>query len=1182
MQISCLNKIVFYFTGLLLFTGIVCSPGHAQVIINEVCASNSSLISDQDGDFPDWIEITNTGNSAIDLAGYSLRDDREDAAAWIFPRYLLQPGEYHVLFASGKNLLSPPLNWKAIVSRGDTWKYRLPDQEIPGWNQPGYDDSQWLEGPSGIGYSDGDDATVIPPVISLYMRIAFDISDSAFVEEAALHMDYDDGFVAYLNGVEIARKNMKGDPAYDDLATEGHEARIYLGGPPDRFDVENPSSLLVNGENVLAVEVHNVSETSSDLSAIPFFSIRSQVQPGAPPSSVLQLSSGRFHTNFRLDADSDTLYLSDAGGKDVDSLYFTWQATDHSFGRVSDQAWYLFGEPTPGQDNDTETYYGYSDNQLIFSRPGGRFSEPFELTISSDDPLDTIYFTTDGTVPDTADNVYKGPLEISSDTVIRARIFQSGYLPVRPVVQSYVMQSHDGLPLLSLTTDPSNFWDHQYGIYAMGPNAEDNFPHFGANFWNDWERPVHLEMYDEHDSLAFSIDAGVKIYGGWTRGYPQKSLSVFARAKYGDRNIPYQLFPGKPANQYEAFVLRNSGNDWFGKWNESGTMFRDALMTGLTRGMDLEYQQVRQAVLYINGEYWGIHNIREKINEHFLAANTGVEASRVELLTNNQQAIIGNNTHYRQLIDYVRSSDLSDAGRYAFVKQQMEVDNFIKYQVAEIYFGNTDWPGNNVKYWRPAYNNGRWRWILYDTDFGFGLRGSDKVSENTLNHALASSSSDNNNPPWSTLLLRKLLNNQEFKHQFINSFADHINTSFKEERVDQMIEGYRKTIVAEMVHHSERWGGNFQTWNNKINDLKNFAAVRPAMVQGHIISRFDLDGKHDLTVRASGDTQGVVKLNTLLIKNFPWTGTYFDGVPVELAAVPSQGYKFTGWSGDFQSEDSHILIDPASVHSLTAHFEPVENAFYNRIIINEICYAPDSANSSEDWVELYNRSSEYVDLSGWKIQDSNSEHVYRVGEGTVVQPHGYYVFCRNRFKYRELHTEFEDYQGNFEFGLSSLGDIVRLYDHENRLINLVSYEVSDPWPVIDDGFTLSLIDPEKDNFIPGSWAVSEEKYGTPGRSNFGIPDGLASEEVASGDLLLGNHPNPFTRSTTVTFYADSYRHLKLAVYDLQGRLVEVLAERRFEEGTHEINWTPGIASGMYILKMETPGSVHTLRLLKVK
>ncbi|MDF1572042.1 MAG: CotH kinase family protein [Bacteroidales bacterium] len=1156
----------------------------AQLLINEVCASNSSVLSDTDGEYNDWIELTNTSAEPVNLEGYGLGDDSSLKEQWNFLQYYLQPGEFLVVFASGKDIKTTPSQWKTIVKEGDTWRYIVPGANEDGWRKTGYDDSWWQAGAGGIGYGDGDDVTVISQSLSVYMRKSFVIEDAAEIREAVLHMDYDDGFVAYINGIEIGRVNLSGDPPeFNTLASPDREAQMYSGGRPERFDIADPGTVFRNGENVLAIEVHNVSETSSDMSAIPFLSVMSQLQSGSPAPEVLGLSSETFHTNFRLDADGDTLYLTGPAGKVTDSLIIRWQVPDHSFGRKPGipGEWYLFDLPTPGSSNVTFAYQGYVETQPVFSRPGGRITDPFQLTISAP-PGDSIYYTTDGTTPHITSALYADPVAITGNTVVKAVILKHGYLPGKVVAHSYIANAHEGLPVLSISTNPYNLWDHEYGMYVMGPNASNNFPYFGANFWNDWERPVHVEMYDEHDSLAFSIGAGMKIYGGYTRGHPQKSVSLFARAEYGDRKVNYQLFPDAPIYDFEAFVLRNSGNDWFGQGSEAGSMYRDILMTSLTESMHIEYQKARQAVLYLNGAYWGIHNIREKINEHFLASNTGVDPDRVELLTNNQDVIIGSNDHYRNLFNFVGNSNMALEVNYNYVCQRMEIQNFIHYELAQIYFDNKDWPGNNIKYWRPAYRNGRWRWIIYDTDFGFGLWNRNNVSVNTLEFAL---DPDNNawpNPSWSTLLLRKLLDNQEFKYRFINTFADQINTSFEKKSMDLQIDSLKQRIEGEMVQHTNRWGGNYQTWVSRTNDLKYFASLRSAMVQSHIISTFGLGGKHDLKLDVAGNVQGTIKLNTLLISDFPWTGTYFEDVPVVLTAVSPGGYEFAGWSGDTQSDAQCISIDLSSAHSLTAHFEPAEDPFFSRVIINEICYAPDSVRSSEDWVELHNRSDQYVDLSGWKLQDSKGEHMYRISEGTVINPYGYYVVCRDKFKFRELHADFDTYEGNFNFGLSSVGDVVRLYDAENTLVNIVSYEPASPWPDVPEGFTLSLRSPEMDNFSAGAWEVSGEKYGTPGSRNFEIPDGIITEESVSGDLLLGNYPNPFTGNTTVTLYSDTYQHLKLVVYDLHGRQVEVLADRKFRDGFHEINWTPSTAPGMYILQLETPDSIHMRRVLKVK
>ncbi|MBN1132284.1 MAG: CotH kinase family protein [Bacteroidales bacterium] len=1179
-----LLKAIFIFVFSTWLAGIPIAD--AQVVINEVCASNSDLISDIDGNFSDWIEIVNTGSESINLEGHAFSDDRRSTSPWLFPEYLMNPGEYLVVFASGKDISTPPTNWKTLVNPGDIWRYHLPSSNISGWRDAGFDDGSWHQGPGGVGYSDGDDATTISSTIAVYMRIRFTIADISKIEAAVLHMDYDDGFVAYINGIEVGRANLNGiPPDYNTFTTVDREALMYTGGKPERYDIDNPASVFQNGENVLAVEVHNVSETSSDLSSIPFLSVLSQAESGSPPPDILELSANTFHTNFRLDADGDSLYLSDPTGSIIDSFFVSWQFPNHSFGRQPGNYmdWYLFEIPTPGAENSTVPYLGYSRNNLHFSREGGRFTNPFQLVLTPDNPGDPIYYSTDGSEPGTGSILYNSPITINGNTVIRASIIKENYLPGRPVTHTYITGLHAGLPVVSVSTDPYNLWDYYYGIYVEGPNAQPDNPHFGANYWQDWERPAHIEMVDDKDSLAFSIDAGIKIYGAWTRAHPQKSLSVFARAEYGDRKVAYKLFEDKPIDEFEAFILRNSGNDWFGQYNESGSMFRDAFMTTLTRDMAIERQAIRQAVVYINGEYWGIHNIREKINEHFIASNAGIDPDRVELMENNQQVIQGSGQHYAELIDFVSINNLAYEGNYNHVKQQIDIRNFINYEVAQIFFDNRDWPGNNIKYWRPDYDNGRWRWIIYDTDFGFGLWDRNKVSYNTLQFALEPYNTEWPNPSWATLLLRKLVTNETFKNLFINTFADRINTVFKSSETSWLIDEFRLNIFDEMQNHAERWGGYHQNWVNRINDMEYFGNQRPGIMRNHIQTTFGLGGIHFLTLNMSNKEAGIIRLNSLLLDEFPWTGLYFEDVPVEVTAVSSPGYIFTGWSGDINSTESHISIDMNAAKSLTANFQADPDPSPAGIIINEVCFSPDSLNSTEDWIELYNTGDQYVDLSGWLIKDGDDSHIYSILKGTILEPHGYHVLCRNRYKFRAIHSEVDDHEGNLGFGFSSLGDVVRLFNSDNELVNLVSYGVNTPWPVIrpGSGFTLSLLSPDLDNFMASSWSVSDEKYGTPGRKNFDDPVNTIPENSKELAPLLQCFPNPFHHSTRIMFHTVGFQPVRLSVFDMKGSVLEILLDGNLESGDHELVWTPAISGGVYILRLETPELVQTLRMVKV-
>jgi len=1183
------NLLLKYAAAWILFT-LVLEPAPAQIILNEACARNSNIIVDSEGSYEDWIEILNTGPDTVDLQNYCLSDDRADSGRWCFPSYLIAPGEHLLVFASGKNISLPPLYWHTMIERGDEWRYILPDENTPAnWREAGFDDSSWDLGPSGFGYGDNDDSTEIPPVISIFLRKTFRLEDPSSVSSVVLHLDYDDAFVAYMNGTEVARAGIQGNPpAFDAAASLGREATIYGGGKPRRFDLDLQSGLLLQEEeNAIAIQVHNLSVSSSDMSAIPFLSFQMPFRTENPTPEILELTDTHFHTSFKLDGDGEVLYLSAPGGTLIDSLVIPFLDENHSYGRKEDepQEWVLFVHPTPEAPNVGDSYKGYLEETPLFSARGGRFQTPFQLLLSSSTPADTIYYTLDGSDPTFLSPVYSEPLEIASDMVVRARIVRTGYLPGRIVTQTYFSGTDHHLPVVAISTDPYNLWDHLYGIYVMGPDAESEFPYFNANFWKDWERPAHVEFYDEEGNPGFSLDAGIKIYGGWTRGHPQKSMTIFARSQYGTGTIVYPLFKEKPITEFESFVIRNSGNDWFGQGSESGTMFRDMLMTRLTRDMDLEFQASRPAIIYINGEYWGIQNIREKISEHFLASNSGADPDRIDLLEANQSVIQGSNDHYQQMISFLSSNDIRQKENYEFIKTQMDVQNFIHYQLAQIFYDNTDWPSNNIKYWRPATPHGRWRWILYDTDFGFGLWDRNKVYHNTLEFATEPNGPDYPNPPWATYLLRRLLENQEFRHLFINSFADRINTTFYPDSVIALINTLKDGIDEEMFLHADRWDGSYQNWINRTYDLVSFAERRPGAVFNHIWSTLGPGTKQLLTLDVSGASAGTVHLNTIHIQDFPWTGTYFSEVPVEVTAVPAPGYRFTGWTGDVSSSSPRVTISLSSSMTAVANFTADPNYNENPVVINEICYVQDSLSDPEDWVELFNRSDQYVDLSGWVVKDADNLHAYTVRPGTVLEPRGFEVICRNRVAFETVYPEVSRYQGGFDFGFSSMGEVIRLFNSRMEMVDFVNYGITDPWPrvVPGSGYTIALLDPALDNALPESWALSEGPFGTPGVTN---APGVHVEEHEAGetpDLLFRASPNPFSRETRIVFHCAVTQPVRLAVYDMNGRLVERLADGTLGSGYHEFTWIPeNREEGFYLLRLETPGSVMVRKIVKIR
>ncbi|MFQ6610619.1 MAG: CotH kinase family protein, partial [Fidelibacterota bacterium] len=643
--------------------------------------------------------------------------------------------------------------------------------------------------------------------------------------------------------------------------------------------------------------------------------------------------------------------------------------------------------------------------------------------------------------------------------------------------------------------------DDETGIYAMGPNASPDFPYFGANFWQDWERPIHLELFIPDSQRVYSADAGVKIFGAWSRGYPQKSLALFARDEYGVNSFDYPLFPDLPFHSYEAFLLRNSGNDW------ESSMFRDGMMTSLVKDTGLDVQAYRPVVVYLNGEYWGIHNMREKQNEHFIAAHHPVDPDELDYLENNADIIQGDAFHYNNLINFIQSEDLTDPDNYQYISTQMEMDNYITYQVSEIYFDNQDWPGNNVKFWRPKVANGRWRWILYDTDFGFGIWNPNAYQFNTLAFALEPNGPVWPNPPWSTYLFRSLMENSEFKSQFINRFCDLLNTIFEPEYILSYVDSIKSIIEPEMPDHLERWYGSVADWNARVSVMEFFGSHRADYVRNHLQNEFNLANTGLILLGIANPNSGKIQINTVTPDTYPWHGYYFQDVDIQLTAHPAPGYYFSGWSGMY-GIDPTITISPANVLSVTAYFEPL-TVGEGHVVINEINYrSPDDADT-QDWIELHNNGLETVNISFWQFRDSDDGHQFILPENTFLDPGDYVILCQSLESFSEIFPEVTNVVGDFGFGLSRYGESLRLFNSNGGIVDSLTYTNTFPWPTEPDGNgpTLELIHPDLDNSLPESWSVSVD-YGTPGWENSAfLPcmvngDANLDGEVTVSDIVL--------------------------------------------------------------------------------
>ncbi|MCK9426186.1 MAG: CotH kinase family protein [Ignavibacteriaceae bacterium] len=1158
-----------------------------SVVINEVMSSNALTLADEDGDFPDWIELYNTSAQSVSLANLSLSDDPKNLTKWNFPNTTILPQNFLIVYASGKDRKAGSMFWETIITKGDLWKYLVPASEPSStWRFLGFDDAQWKSGASGFGFGDSDDATIVSQTNAIYIRKTFTVTDIGNIDTAFLHVDYDDAFVAYLNGMEIARANIgtKGvPPVYTQTASTNHEAVMYLGGSPDAFRVANIRSLLKVGENVLAMQVHNINATSSDLTLIPFLTLGLKTPVVNPRglSPLLSLPSSYLHTNFKLDADGETLYLTDSSGGKLDEVSFGFIPTGLSFGRKPDggTSWLYFQIPTPKTLNSSIGVSQVAEPPQ-FSRSAGFYYNALSVAITSTLTGGTIYYTTDGSDPVTTSSKYIGAITLSKTTTLRAKVFAAGVVTSPTTTSTYLINHVSTLPVVSLSTDPKHFWDNDSGIYAMGSNP-GSYPYFGANFWQDWEKPIHFEFFEPGDSQKVSVDAGVKVFGNWSRAFDQKSLAIYLRGSYGFNKMKYQFFPGKKNENFENIVLRNGGNDF------TYTLLRDRYMNTMLQNLDIGVQATRFCVVYLNNEYWGIHTLREKLNEEFLANTYGVDLTNVDIVELNSEAGFHVNEHLSTLYDFISQKDINTKVNYDFVQSQMEIENYKNYQIAEIYINNTDWPGNNMKVWRERTETGKWKWLTYDLDYGVGLAEyifpQQDYKFNTLDFATATNGPGWPNPPWSTLMFRKLLTNNEFKNDFIQSFAHLLNTTFSPDSTLLLLNKIQDEIAPEITRHTTKWKNTMQyNWTSNISRIRTFISLREAYMRLHLISKFQLGGLSNLTLTVNDSLGGRVSLQSYTIAKTSFTGKYFKTVPIKLSAKPNPGFVFAGWKGFSTNPEINIALTGDSVLQAIFVKDDIQN---QNVVVNEINYKSSSSFDCGDWVELYNNGKENVILNHWKLKDDDDTHEFLLPEITL-RSESYLVLVNDSLKFRTIFPSVTNMIGNFSFGLSSTEETVRLYNENGTFIDSVNFSSASPWPVEPNGSgaTLALINPALDNRLAENWKASLNQ-GTPGKLNDVFSDVKNEEFKPKTFELFQNYPNPFNPSTIITYQVPEFGKVSLKVYDILGNEVAILVNEEKPAGNY--NYELGIrnyewSSGVYFYQLRVGGFLQTKKMIFLK
>lgn len=901
----------------LLFLGIVSLPAHAQVQINEIMASNARSFPDivDFEDYPDWIELKNTGGSVASLANYYLSDDPANPYKWAFPASASIPANGHLMIMADGHDAIPGQSfprgywpWRnftteryhtnfSLSAEGEilsltqatgttsttlinsavptpanagTWKFldNGSDQSTQ-WRVRVFDDSTWSSGKSELGYSDAPNTTVsfgpssTNKYITTYFRHSFTVADPSAYQGLTLNLLVDDGAVVYLNGAEVVRRNMPaGTITYQTLATTA------VGGADEStfFPYSIPANLLVAGTNVIAIEVHQSGANSSDLSL-----------------------------------DASLVATSITGGTLVDSVSYTQQVSDVSYGRdaTTPAVWKQFAESTPNADNTTASVNSVREtgNNVSVSPSGGVYGS--SQTVSLSTSAGEIRYTLDGSNPKSTSLLYSAPLTFTSTTVLRAACFEAGKATGQIVTQTYFIGETQGtLPYVSVVADPETLFGNTIGIYTN--THEPTSASFGlSDVYKGKDAPGHIEFFGASGSGKFNANVGIRIGGENNWVHPQKAMNLAVRGKYGSEEIKFNIFAASKNALHTGLTLRDGGDRW------ANEMLRDAMWARIAKGyLNVDTADFRPVVVFINGSYYGLHDLRERWDDMWFAQRYHINSADIDHLlyghiTSGDVTLgvdKGDSDDWLEFMNFINTADLTLQANWDFVESKIDVESFMDFVISESYGNNTSWL-HNREFWKQKKAGARWKWFLTDMDR--------TLSTGTTTGILADMMANED-------VLVRLKANTAFKRRMAQRYSAHMASTFAEARLHALWDQVDAEISAtEVSRHQTRWAPGGMTTSTRaagISGSKTYATTRAGNAHSEIATQLGMSAAVNFTLNITGS--GTVQVQGVPVGAS--TFKMFPNAPFTLKAIAAPGYAFSGWTGVTGGESTSLTITGAS------------------------------------------------------------------------------------------------------------------------------------------------------------------------------------------------------------------------------------------------------------------------------
>jgi hypothetical protein len=1070
----------------------------AQVYINEGSNKNYTAIADEYGDYPDWIEIYNPSSDTLQLLNYSLSDEINNPTKWVFPNTQLLPGEYKLIFCSGRDK-KPVSSFVDVLSAVNY-------NPVVGWNNHALASPMLWDGVSSLlinicSYSSAGYTTnsVFNQTSMPYNATVFNFQDGSpnicqtlYGTKSNLRPNI------RINNVTIGTGTAQNSP-YDYPAPYGNwywASKTQMVIPATELLAAGLIPGLIDSIafDVVATDPNTVYDyVNYSIKLVGSNEVLSEFEP-------LDYDR-RLHTNFKISGVGDTIYLFSPNQQLQSSLFVNVNQPDNSIGCFPDTSSNIaiFSNATiEATNNSSQTYYSYLLPPVI-SVPSGIYNNVFSVSLSNPNGINSeIRYTLNGDNPDSNSSLYTGlPIQIFYSNVLKARVFSNSELPSITATSSYLFGISHTTPVLSVITDNDNLYGST-GIFS--------------NWQFDWQKDAYAEYFDTTNQLIFSQRAAMQVDGGagGSRSHPQHSFRLeFDNSVLGDGSINYPLIPNRSSrSKYSTIYIRNGSNYYL------TLPYKDATHVQSMGGETNNYYSAWTPIsVYVNGQYFGMYELREKWDAEYFEEIENADADSLDLLSLSYwngsvlRAVEGSVDSF--FVDYnaFKNLNTSNVNYWDNADKYFDLNYYTDYIIGETWAGNVDWPQNNIKIYRSNTTDFRWRFCLIDLEgsmdpFGFSTAFDDHIAY-VLN-------ADPNNPYINIFL--KSIQNPFYKNYFINRYADLMNTAFQYNKLSAIENSMFNQTVLEMPKEYMRWGdpnnitGQMNAFINNHQVFLSQLNVRSSQVRNHIQNDFSMASQVDVTLNVIPSGAGKIKISTIIPDSLPWTGVYFNGNPVKITALPNPGYEFAFWDTNavLNVIDTNLSITRNIIASTT--FNAVFNytGIGGKISITEVNYNSDSTRNSGNWIEFHNYGNDAVDMSGWRFTDSTAGNNYIFPQGTILQQSQYLVLVSDTAIF---HSQFPQVNvlGPIGFGFNNTSEPLSLFDKNNLLVISMRYSDSLPWPVLADGWgkTLELINDSLNPSLASSWYAGCIG-GSPGGPFVPCDEGLIFSEVNYNSSVSAN------------------------------------------------------------------------------